>query len=111
MQEIADSYGDINSTKKIRQRVLADYSKKEDEVDGLNSIDADNSTKDQDILFADVSFSYTNKEILDKASFVINKDEHVIISGASGTGKSTIFKLITKELTAKGGNIFIKKKI
>lgn len=108
MQEIADSYGDINSTKKIRQRIQDDYSKKEDGIDSLNSFDADNSTKDQDILFADVSFSYTSKEILDKASFTINKDEHVIISGASGTGKSTIFKLITKELTAKFGNIFIK---
>ena len=108
MQEIADSYGDINSTKKIRQRIQDDYSKKEDGIDSLNSFDADNSTKDQDILFADVSFSYTSKEILDKASFTINKDEHVIISGASGTGKSTIFKLITKELTAKSGNIFIK---
>ncbi len=108
MQEIADSYGDINSTKKIRQRIQDDYSKKENQISSLDSYNKSDISKNQDILFADVSFSYTNKKILDKASFSINKDEHVIISGASGTGKSTIFKLITKELTAKSGNIFIK---
>ena len=90
MQEIADSYGDINSTKKIRQRIQDDYSKKENQISSLDSYNKSDISKNQDILFADVSFSYTNKKILDKASFSINKDEHVIISGASGTGDSDI---------------------
>ena len=106
MQEIADSYGNIISTKKIRQRILKEFSYEEElRIEGKNKMET--SQENSDILFSDVSFAYETKEILDKASFVINKYDHVIISGASGTGKSTIFKLITKELRPDYGNIFI----
>ena len=106
MQEIADSYGNIISTKKIRQRILDEIRFGEDD----NLIQSENKKIPQeksDIMFSDVDFAYDTKEILDKASFTINKSEHVIISGASGTGKSTIFKLITKELKPDNGNIYI----
>ena len=106
MQEIADSYGNIISTKKIRQRILEEFSYEEElPIEGKNKMET--SQENSDILFSDVSFAYDTKEILDKASFIINKYDHVIISGASGTGKSTIFKLITKELRPDYGNIFI----
>lgn len=106
MQEIADSYGNIISTKKIRQRILKEFSYEvELRIEGKNKMET--SQENSDILFSDVSFAYETKEILDKASFIINKYDHVIISGASGTGKSTIFKLITKELRPDYGNIFI----
>ena len=106
MQEIADSYGNIISTKKIRQRILEEFSYEEELlIEGKNKMET--SQENSDILFSDVSFAYETKEILDKASFIINKYDHVIISGASGTGKSTIFKLITKELRPDYGNIFI----
>lgn len=106
MQEIADSYGNIISTKKIRQRILDEFSYEEElPIEGKNKMET--SQENSDILFSDVSFAYDTKEILDKASFIINKYDHVIISGASGTGKSTIFKLITKELRPDYGNIFI----
>lgn len=106
MQEIADSYGNIISTKKIRQRILDEFSYEEElPIEDKNKMET--SQENSDILFSDVSFAYDTKEILDKASFIINKYDHVIISGASGTGKSTIFKLITKELRPDYGNIFI----
>ena len=106
MQEIADSYGNIISTKKIRQRILDEFSYEEElPIEDKNKMEI--SQENSDILFSDVSFAYETKEILDKASFIINKYDHVIISGASGTGKSTIFKLITKELRPDYGNIFI----
>lgn len=106
MQEIADSYGNIISTKKIRQRILDEFSYEEElPIEDKNKMET--SQENSDILFSDVSFAYDTKEILDKASFIINKYDHVIISGASGTGKSTIFKLITKEIRPDYGNIFI----
>lgn len=109
MQEIADSYGNIISTKKIRQRILDEFSYEEElPIEDKNKMET--SQENSDILFSDVSFAYDTKEILDKASFIINKYDHVIISGASGTGKSTIFKLITKELRPDYGNIFIGSK-
>ncbi len=110
MQEIADSYGNIISTRKIRERILREFSFEEDKSPDLTKSDKEISTVNSDIFFDDVDFSYGNKEILEGASFVINKGDHVIISGASGTGKSTIFKLITKELRPNAGNIFIASK-
>ena len=107
MQEIADSYGNIISTKKIRQRILEEFSYTEEEDESFQDSNTKKVKENSDILFSDVSFAYGTKEILDKASFVINKDDHVIISGASGTGKSTIFKIISKELRPDDGDIFI----
>ena len=98
MQEIADSYGNIISTKKIRQRILEEFSYREEEGENFQDVKIKKIEEKSDILFSDVSFAYDTKEILDKASFVINKYDHVIISGASGTGKSTIYKLITLSL-------------
>ena len=106
MQEIADSYGNIISTKKIRQRILDEFGY-EEEDNLIQSRDGKTLQEKSAILFSDVSFAYDTKEILDKASFVINKYDHVIISGASGIGKSTIFKLISKELRPDDGNIYI----
>ena len=89
MQEIADSYGNIISTKKIRERILEEISYKEEyPIEGKNKMET--AQENSDILFSDVSFAYGTKEILDKASFTINKHDHLIISGASGTGDSDI---------------------
>ena len=110
MQEIADSYGNIISTKKIRERILEDYSYKEDKFEGDQGLYKEVLEEKSDILFSKVDFSYGSKEILSEASFRINKNDHLIISGASGTGKSTIFKLITKELSPNAGDIFIMDK-
>ena len=106
MQEIADSYGNIISTKKIRQRILDEFNFEEDD-DLIRNGDRIISQEKSAILFSNVSFAYGIKGILDKANFKININDHVVISGASGTGKSTIFKLITKELRPDDGNIFI----
>ena len=59
------------------------------------------------IEFKDVSFFYEkNKIILDKFSFKTKKSKMHII-GESGTGKSTIFNLISRFIDPKKGNIFI----
>lgn len=110
MQEIADSYGNIISTRKIRERILKDFAFDEEEFPDKPRIHKEIAGENYDIYFDKVKFSYGSKEILEKASFVIHNKDHVIISGASGTGKSTIFKLITKELRPNDGNIFITGK-
>ena len=59
------------------------------------------------IEFKDVSFFYEkNKIILDKISFKTKKSKMYII-GESGSGKSTIFNLISRFIDPKKGNIFI----
>ncbi len=56
------------------------------------------------VSFDDVSFAYdTNKPILDEASFSVRENTKFTIMGQNGAGKSTIFKLITKDIKPDNG--------
>jgi ATP-binding cassette subfamily B protein len=61
----------------------------------------------QKITLKDVSFSYGDKKILDKVTFTIQRGEKIGIVGISGTGKSTLFKLLLKERENYEGEIYI----
>ena len=61
-----------------------------------------------DICFSHVTFRYGNrKPVLKDISFCIPKGKKVAIVGASGSGKSTIAKLILKYYELEEGNITI----
>ena len=50
-----------------------------------------------DIIFKDLSFSFNGKNnILDKVNLKIRKKEKLMVIGKSGTGKSTLFKLLMR---------------
>jgi zinc transport system ATP-binding protein len=51
---------------------------------------------DKDIVlqFKDVSFSYNNYTVFNEISFHIHQGEFIALSGANGTGKTTMLKLI-----------------
>jgi ATP-binding cassette subfamily F protein 3 len=56
------------------------------------------------ISFDEVSFAYDeNKPILDEASFSVRENSKFTIMGQNGAGKSTIFKLITKDIKPENG--------
>ena len=59
----------------------------------------------------DVSFSFGNRTILENASFVLQKGEHVGLIGLNGEGKSTFIKMITGALTPDSGKIEWCKRI
>lgn len=59
----------------------------------------------------DVSFSFGNRTILENASFVMQKGEHIGLIGLNGEGKSTFIKMITGELTPDNGKIEWCKRI
>lgn len=59
--------------------------------------------KDIALQFKDVSFSYGTYKVLEAISFHIHQGEFVALSGANGTGKTTILKLILGlEIPSKG---------
>ena len=73
----------------------------------LESGSCDTSFADHfSIRFEEVSFSYGNRQILQKASFTIPMGEKVLLRGANGTGKSTILKLLAGLYRPDSGNIY-----
>ena len=66
------------------------------------------SSIDGDIKLEHVTFRYGNrKPALDDVSFIIEKGQKVALVGASGSGKSTIAKLLLKYYEPEAGDITI----
>ena len=59
------------------------------------------------IEFRNVSFSYGENIVLDKCNFSINKNNHYVIVGSSGSGKTTILNLISGLYKVTSGKILI----
>jgi len=56
--------------------------------------------------FNDVSFEYDgHRTLLDEVSFSVRRGSRITLMGQNGTGKSTLFKLITGELEPTSGRI------
>lgn len=62
------------------------------------------------IIMEDVCFEYENKtKALNHVNLKIENSEFVFIIGDSGAGKSSIFKLITREQLATTGKVIVNK--
>ncbi|MSR71335.1 MAG: ABC transporter ATP-binding protein [Candidatus Taylorbacteria bacterium] len=58
------------------------------------------------ITFANLSFSYGGKNVLEDLSLEIKRGEKIGVVGLSGAGKSTLFKLLLKEHENYSGAIY-----
>ncbi|HSO73806.1 MAG TPA: ATP-binding cassette domain-containing protein [Blastocatellia bacterium] len=59
------------------------------------------------IEFQNVSMAYGDRKILDDVSFSVNPGETKIVMGGSGTGKSTILKLVLGLIKPQSGRILV----
>lgn len=57
-----------------------------------------------------VSKRYGKKVVLNDVSLTIHKGETVALIGSSGTGKTTLFNIITNTITPDSGHVFIDEK-
>ena len=59
------------------------------------------------ISFNNISYSYNQNKILNNINLTINKGDKIGIIGPTGSGKSTLIKLLLKDLELQEGNIKI----
>ncbi|MGV8150039.1 MAG: ABC transporter transmembrane domain-containing protein, partial [Alkaliphilus sp.] len=59
--------------------------------------------------FVDVSYKYHEKYVFEKLSFEIQDNKKYLLKGESASGKSTIFKILTKQITDYEGSIYINE--
>ena len=57
----------------------------------------------------DLTYRIAGRTLLDKANLTVGAKARVGLVGPNGTGKSTLFKLISGELAADGGDISMIK--
>lgn len=87
--------------KQSYQRISEFLDTKEESDEGIDFASGD-------IKFRHVSFTYNNgKQVIKNLNQVIKKGQKVILSGASGTGKSTLCKLLYRYYSLSSGSITI----
>lgn len=91
---------------------LMDFEKLPDEFDSQNDIEnvVDFYKNFEGISIDDVSFKYDRDSVLENASAFIKKGDFVAVTGISGIGKSTLFKMILGVIYPDSGKIIIKSK-
>lgn len=73
-----------------------------------NSIENPWESKGQPVVeLRNVTFGYDEHVVLDNVSFSIKKGEQATLSGRTGAGKSTIFKLLLGLYEPQGGSVLI----
>lgn len=92
-------YSDFKSAK---QRIMEISNKKE-------LLSTNDNILINNIFINKLTFKYNNKIILKDITLNINKGDWIMVLGPTGSGKSTLFKLLTKQINYNGSNIFINK--
>ncbi|MCL1988459.1 MAG: ABC transporter ATP-binding protein/permease [Firmicutes bacterium] len=87
----------IDSTKNVREKLLAILNETEEGT--VNKLPLG------DISLNNISFSYTDEPFMENINLKFEQGKKYLITGSSGSGKSTMLQLILKELSPKTGNI------
>ncbi len=97
---LTDANMTIQSGKAVEERVSSLLQKNDDsagqEITGIQSLS-----------FDDVTFAWGEKPLIHHLSFTVKKGDRIFVEGPSGIGKSTLMKLIMKEIVPQAGSIHV----
>ena len=118
-QEIADRIVVMRKGKIVEEKIkknkkfdfTENYTKKLYENADLDTCDFNNNNSLKLLQFINVKKSFNNREIIKNINFEVFKNDTLGIVGKSGSGKTTICKLIMGIYTPTEGTIDIKKDI
>lgn len=93
-------------------RILIDSKNSYNRLEDLLDEEEDNNNKsnfnfNNNIEFKNVAYNYDSYNIFENLSFNINKGDFVFVKGDSGVGKSTLFKILTKQINDYKGKVII----
>jgi len=58
----------------------------------------------------DVSLRFDNRAVLDRISLQVAPPERLVVIGPSGTGKSTLLRILIGTLRPDSGSVYIKER-
>ena len=102
--------GGLTAIQRIGELLDRKIEIKDLEVQNNYSFDSYPSTQNRvgEVIFEDVSFSYrTDEPIIKNLSFTISPGEHVALVGPTGSGKTTIIRLLCRLYEVQRGRIFL----
>ncbi|MDF7639651.1 ABC transporter ATP-binding protein [Lactobacillus sp. ESL0791] len=104
LREAINGVASVKTTKSLREEIESVFEK------GAQTDNEIHSAEDQTLVLnqifgKQVNFAFGSKQILRDASFVINKNDKILLTGASGMGKSTIFNLLMGAFRPASGQI------
>ncbi len=100
---VVNQYTVLQSSKTLNAKLRKRLAKQTGQVEQRESLD-----HFQSLSAHGLSVTFSNKEKIGHPDFQINRGEKILLSGDSGTGKSTLFKLILQELPLATGKICFK---
>lgn len=100
--------GAINGTKEVRKKCWELLGEDAKDQFGSEDQDIDQSEKAVSVSFDKVQFGYSKeKQILNGFTFCFERGKKYALYGASGCGKSTVFRLIKGYCTPDSGHVMI----
>lgn len=117
VHRINEFFGLEELPKKNEQTEKTDNTKKTDNTEKTDKFKQKEQMKQSEqtgknilVKFSDVTFAYDDRNVFENLSFQVNEGEQVTLSGRTGAGKSTIFKLLLGLYTPKEGKVMIDGK-
>ena len=111
VNNIANLINGVQNLASCTDRVLEFLNYPDEESDKVGLVDNlewnDANHNQVSIKFKDVSFSYDKTPVLKNLSFDVRKGQSVAIVGPTGSGKTTITKLLMKFYKVNDGSIYI----